>query len=77
MKTYDEVKSIVKKFAKEYAPAIAAAGNNLASGIGNDEKTGEPIIVAYLTNKKLKTTLPDSYEGVKVKVSVIGVVRAL
>lgn len=77
MKSFDEVKAIVKQFAKEYRAAFTAVGNNLASGISKDEKTGEPIIVAYLTNRKLKNTLPEYYQDMKVKVEVIGVVRAL
>lgn len=77
MKTLDEVREIKKQFGAEYKDAFTAVGNNLSYGIGKDASTGEFTIKAYLTNDALKTSLPETYQGVKVEVEVIGEIVAL
>ncbi len=77
MKKMEEVKQIKKKFLDEFADSFKTVGNNLAAGIGWDDLTGEYIIIALLTNKKLKNTLPEIYKDVKVKVRVTGVIKPL
>ena len=76
MNTIEKVREIKKRFADEYKDAFRAVGNNLATGIGKDAVTGDYTIVAMLTNDKLKSTLPEEYEGLKVDVEVVGVIVA-
>jgi NifB/MoaA-like Fe-S oxidoreductase len=76
MKTLDQVREIKKRFANEYRDAFRVVGNNLATGLGKDSVTGDYTIVAMLTNNKLKSTLPDEYEGVKVEIEVVGKIVA-
>jgi hypothetical protein len=77
MKTIDEINPLKKQFLNEYKDAFKLVGNNLGAGIGKNEKTGELVIRALLTNDKLKHTLPEEYHGVKIEVEIIGVIRAL
>jgi hypothetical protein len=72
MKTLEEVRRAKQLFRDEFRPAFVAVGNNLATGIGRDETTGEYTIVANLSTPALKTTLPDTYQGFKVIVEIIG-----
>lgn len=77
MKTIEEVRKAKIDFRNAFGPAFIAVGNNLATGIGKDEVTGEYTIAVILTNDVLKSILPKTYQGIKVDVKVIGVVRAL
>ena len=70
--TLEEIKQIKKDFYRDYSPALEAVGNNLALGIGKDAKTGEYTIEVRLTNNKLKSSLPETYQDAKVNILVIG-----
>jgi hypothetical protein len=71
------IEKLQDQFVKEYAASFRKAGNNLAVGVGFDSKTGQDTLEVRLTNDNLKETLPTNYYGTKVRIEVIGVVRAL
>lgn len=75
-KTIEEIRIIKTQFLNQYREAFRAVGNNLAVGIGGDEKTGEYHIAVNLTNDKLMDTLPKEYDGVQVDVEVVGEIFA-
>lgn len=77
MKDIKKIKKISKEFFIEFGSAIKAVGNNLSVGIGKDEDYDDYIIVANLSNGKLKSILPSSYKGIKVSVKIVGVIEAL
>lgn len=64
MKTLEEARQAKQDFRNEFGAAFKAVGNNLSAGIGKDNE--KFIIVANLTNSKLKSILPDTYKDFKV-----------
>lgn len=70
MKTLEEIKQAKQCFKDEFCAAFKAVGNNLSTGISKDN--GNFVIIANLTNSKLKNILPDTYKDFKVIVKIIG-----
>ena len=77
MITLAEIKQIKQMFITAYGAALEMVGNQMAVGIGKDEATGDFTIEARVTNNKLLSVLPDTYQDVKVNVEVVGKISAL
>jgi len=69
-----EVKEIKDKFLSKFKDSFSKAGNNLSVGFGNDNN--KFTLEVRLKNDKLKSTLPEYYNGLKVNVKVIGEIKA-
>jgi hypothetical protein len=73
----EEVKKIVQQFSEEYRTSFSMIGNTLTTGVGKDPETGDYCIMAYLETDNLRGTIPETYQGVKVRTNVVGPILAL